>query len=227
MARAMDFVRILRSLEEVVYEAMTWIVFYPRTLWWSAVSPLRMLRYGQRELADSPDDQYTETLSPVLFLMITLALSHGLSQALAPAAMELRGAMARLMSSEQNQLITRSVAFAIFPLVFASQQLRRTGRSLDRNSLRAPFYAQCFIAALFSLALGLSTTLLRMDVGWARTLGAPLLVGSVLWYIGVQARWLRECCGVGLSVGLALAIYGFAKACAMVIAAALVLSWVV
>ena len=121
----MDFVRILRSLEEVVYEAMTWIVFYPRTLWWSAVSPLRMLRYGQRELADSPDDQYTETLSPVLFLMITLALSHGLSQALAPAAMELRGAMARLMSSEQNQLITRSVAFAIFPLVFASQQLRR------------------------------------------------------------------------------------------------------
>ena len=149
MARAMDFVRILRSLEEVVYEAMTWIVFYPRTLWWSAVSPLRMLRYGQRELADSPDDQYTETLSPVLFLMITLALSHGLSQALAPAAMELRGAMARLMSSEQNQLITRSVAFAIFPLVFASQQLRRTGRSLDRNSLRAPFYAQFFIAELF------------------------------------------------------------------------------
>ena len=126
----MDFVRILRSLEEVVYEAMTWIVFYPRTLWWSAVSPLRMLRYGQRELADSPDDQYTETLSPVLFLMITLALSHGLSQALAPAAMELRGAMARLMSSEQNQLITRSVAFAIFPLVFASQQ---PGARADRS----------------------------------------------------------------------------------------------
>ena len=113
-----------------VYEAMTWIVFYPRTLWWSAVSPLRMLRYGQRELADSPDDQYTETLSPVLFLMITLALSHGLSQALAPAAMELRGAMARLMSSEQNQLITRSVAFAIS---LSSSPHSSSGARADRS----------------------------------------------------------------------------------------------
>jgi len=220
----MDFVRILRSLEEAIYEAMTWIVFYPRTLWRSAVSPLKMLRYGQQELADSPDHQYTETLSPVLFLIITLALSHVLSQILAPTAMELRGTMARLMSSEQNQLITRSVAFAIFPLVFASQQLRRTGRALDRNSLRAPFYAQCFIAALFSLVLGLSTILLRIDVGWMRNLGALMLVGSVSWYVGVQARWLHECCGAGLFVALGLAIYGFAKASAVVIAAAFVLS---
>ena len=43
-------------------------------------------------------------------------------------------------------------------------------------------------------------------------------------YVGVQARWLRECCGAGLFVALGLAIYGFAKASAVVIAAAFVLS---
>jgi hypothetical protein len=28
----MDFMRILQSLEEFLYEAMSWIVFYPRAL---------------------------------------------------------------------------------------------------------------------------------------------------------------------------------------------------
>jgi len=27
----MDFLRIIRSLEELLYEVMTWLVFYPRT----------------------------------------------------------------------------------------------------------------------------------------------------------------------------------------------------
>ena len=81
----MDFIRILRSFEELLYELMTWIVLYPRTLWRSAVSPLGMLRYSLREVNDSPEEQYTETLSPVLFLMLTLALSHAIDQAF-PAA---------------------------------------------------------------------------------------------------------------------------------------------
>ena len=50
----MDFIRILRSLEELLYEAMTWIVFYPRTLWRSIRSPIRMLQYAQRELGMLP-----------------------------------------------------------------------------------------------------------------------------------------------------------------------------
>jgi hypothetical protein len=29
---AMDFVKIIRSVEEFLYEAMTWLLFYPRTL---------------------------------------------------------------------------------------------------------------------------------------------------------------------------------------------------
>lgn len=220
----MDFVRILRSLEELLYELMTWIVLYPRTLWRSAVSPLAMLRYSQREVADRLEEQYTETLSPVLFLMLTLALSHAIDQAFLPHRDELRGMLARLMSSEQNQLITRSVAFAIYPLVYASQQLRGEGKLLDRNTLRSPFFGQCFIAAVFALTLGLGSIMLRLDRAWVHPIGAIVTIASVAWYVAVQARWLRESHHAGNWSAAVRAVWGFAKATAIVLAAALALS---
>lgn len=221
----MDFIRILRSLEELLYELITWIVLYPRTLWRSAVSPLRMLRYSQRELADRPDERYAETLSPVLFLMLTLALSHAVDQSVVPDSFEMRGLMARLMSSEQNQLITRSVAFAIFPLVYASQQLRREDRQLDRNTLRTPFFGQCYIAAVFSFTVGLSAIMLRLSWGWFTYLGAVAAIASVAWYVVVEARWLREYYDVAGWSAIGLSLWGFIKASAIVLSAALMLSW--
>ena len=220
----MDFIRILRSLEELLYELITWIVLYPRTLWRTAVSPLAMLRYSQREIADSPEEQYTETLSPVLFLMLTLALSHSVEQSFVPSRTELHGLFGRLMSSEQNQLITRSVAFAIFPLMYASLQLRREGQRLDRNTLRRPFFGQCFIAAFFALALGLSTTMIQLDRGWIPYLGAAGAVASVAWYVAVQARWLREEHHSGGWSAAGRSAWTFVKATAIVLIAALALS---
>lgn len=225
---AMDFIRILRSLEELLYELITWIVLYPRTLWRSAVSPLGMLRYSQREVTDSLEEQYTETLSPVLFLMLTLALSHSVEQALVPHRGELHGLFGRLMSSEQNQLITRSVAFAIFPLIYASLQLRREGQKLDRNTLRRPFFGQCFIAAVFALTLGLSSTMMRLELDrdWIRYLGAAGAVASIAWYVIVQARWLREYHDPGRWSAAGRSVWAFVKATAIVLTAALALSWI-
>ena len=220
----MDFIRILRSLEELLYELMTWIVLYPRTLWRSAVSPLAMLRYSQREVTDSLDEQYTETLSPVLFLMLTLALSHAIDQAFIGHRDQLRGVLGRLMSTEQNQLITRSVAFALFPLVYAAQQLRCEGKRLDRNTLRAPFFGQCFIAAVMALTLGMGSVMLRLERDWVRYIGGLVAVGSIAWYVFVEARWLRESYHVGRWSAARLAVWGFVKATAIVLSAALALS---
>jgi hypothetical protein len=71
----MDFLRIIRSLEELLYEVRTWLVFYPRTLWRIAATPGRMMRYSDAEQADAPDRQYTATLSPPPFLMLTILIS--------------------------------------------------------------------------------------------------------------------------------------------------------
>lgn len=70
--------KLLKSLEELLYELVSWLLFYPITMWRSVLKPLNMMRYADTELADRPEDQSEDTLSPPLFLLITLLLSQGL-----------------------------------------------------------------------------------------------------------------------------------------------------
>lgn len=45
---AMDFLKIPKSFEEFVYEALTWLVLPPRTLFRILVAPARMTTMGVR-----------------------------------------------------------------------------------------------------------------------------------------------------------------------------------
>lgn len=218
----MDFVRILRSLEELLYEVMTWIVLYPRTMWRIATSPLAMLRYSDRELTEPPGKQYTDALSPPLLLMLTLALTHLAQDALIGSDPAVAGMMARLMSSEQNLLITRSVAFSIFPLMYATQQLRRSGQALDRETLRTPFFGQCYLAAVFSLFVGAAAVLIEQP-RW-RQAGLAVGLATCLWYLVIQVRWLRERNLARPWPAVGLACGAFLGALAIVVAAGVILS---
>lgn len=51
---ALDFMKLLKSLEELLYELVSWLLFYPLTMWRSVVRPLSMMRYADTELADRP-----------------------------------------------------------------------------------------------------------------------------------------------------------------------------
>lgn len=44
---------ILRSIEELLYEVMTWLIFYPRTMWQVIRHPGRMIDYSDHEQTDS------------------------------------------------------------------------------------------------------------------------------------------------------------------------------
>ena len=37
----MDFLKIVKSIEELLYEVMAWLVFYPKTLWRVIAHPSR------------------------------------------------------------------------------------------------------------------------------------------------------------------------------------------
>lgn len=78
----MDFVKLLKSLEEPPYELVSWLVFYPITLWRTLTRPLETTRCADLELTDKPEDQYEDTASPPMFLLITLVIAQGLSSAL-------------------------------------------------------------------------------------------------------------------------------------------------
>lgn len=188
--------KLLKSLEELLYELVSWLLFYPVTLWRSIVSPLSMMRYADAELADRPEDQYEDTLSPPLFLLITLMLSQGITGSL-PLVYDPSEAIKRL-GSGSNLLIARGVIFGIFPLCMAVTLLRWKKTRITRDTLRPPFFSQCYVAAPFALVLVLGIDFFAMPRGEGVVAGAIAATIATVWYAQAQVRWFMQDLGIGL-----------------------------
>ena len=44
----MDFMKLIESLDEALYSVMSWLLFYPLTLWRTIVQPLNMMAYADQ-----------------------------------------------------------------------------------------------------------------------------------------------------------------------------------
>jgi hypothetical protein len=205
--------QIIRSIENLLYEIMTWLVFYPRTLWQTIRHPLRMSEYSELEQSDAPEEQYTDMLSPPLFLLLSILITHGLELGFGAAESPPKGAIGRILyGSEETLLLTRAVVFSIYPLTYAVALVARSNRPLDRTTLRAPFYSQCYVAGLFALlisAAGLLAKTARYEVQIA---GGVLLAAALVWYITVQSMWLFDHLTIGRGKSISSAVLNFLKA---------------
>jgi hypothetical protein len=135
----MDFLKILKSFEEFVYEALTWLVLLPRTLWRIVLSPRRMTGYAGAQLASQSEAGFSEAISPPLLLILCVLISHFFDLAVRNPAPEVEAGLgAIVLSSEQNLLLYRTIAFGVWSLAGAVYLLVRTHRSVDRETLRAP-----------------------------------------------------------------------------------------
>ncbi len=220
----MDFMRVLKSLEELLYELVSWLVFYPLTLWRACVTPLSMMRYADLELADRLEDQYDDGISPPLFLLITLLLAQAVSTLMPRGAAE-TAAEAALTASDTNLLLVRGVIFGIFPLAMAVTLLVSKRIRITRNTLRPPFFSQCYVAAPFAFLLGLAFDLMLIPGGQRVTAGLVTLAAACVWYGQAQIRWIRHDLGHGTV--RAAALFGLAFSAALIAAfcVALAASW--
>lgn len=187
----MDFVKILRSVEELLYEAISWLLFHPLTLWRCIRHPGHLSDYTSSELGDLPDHQFTENISPPLFLMLSVLLAHAfeLSVGVRIESLPIDTEGTKLiLGSDTNLLGFRSFVFALFPLVMAVGMLRRRLVPINRESLREPFYLQCYVAAPFCLFLSLGSILIRLPGGGSKVVGTVLISVATGWYIWAETR---------------------------------------
>lgn len=196
----MDFLKLLKSIEELLYELVTWIVFYPLTVVKVLVRPVPMMAYAEAELRDDVDEQYADTVSPPIALLITLFLVHTM-EAIVPRTGA--AAIPGLLADDNNLIAFRAVAFSIFPLLLAIVYLRQRGTKLTRSSLRPGFYAQCYVALPFVIAFTIG--------GMIATRGQPviglLLMGAgYVWYVAVQTIWQSRDGKVGTGMACLAAI---------------------
>lgn len=202
----MGFLGIIRSIEDLLYEIMTWLVFYPRTLLKLLRHPLQMTSYSDREQDDAADEQYTDTLSPPIFLILTVLLCHAAELALGQQVDQVSGVLANLFAnSEETLLIYRLLAFSIVPLVFAVGMVNRSKLPIDRKTLREPFFSQCYLGALYVLIFSAASIIMRLGRHEAVIGGFVLLLVGTLAFVGLQALRLRLHLQIGHARSLLMA----------------------
>ncbi|QNA83552.1 hypothetical protein G4G27_05700 [Sphingomonas sp. So64.6b] len=187
----MSFVQFLKSLDDFLYEVMTWLIFYPITMWRTLRRPLAMMNYADTELGDNVEQQYTDTLSPPLFLLLTLLLSHVIELALVgenPIVKDNQG-VSMLISDDTSLLVMRLVMFSIFPLIMAAGLLRRQRTPFTRDTLKQPFYSQCYVAAPFAFLVGFAATIAQCHWTWSGLAALAIIAVAFIWYGTLQSRW--------------------------------------
>lgn len=190
----MNFFNLLQSLDELLYEVMSWLVFYPVTLWRTLVRPLKMMDYSDVEQGDEVDQQYTDTLSPPLFLLLSLILVHAAEIALVgnDAVIASKVGLAAFVSNNTDLIILRIVSYSLFPVMMATRMVRARKLRLDRDTLRAPFYSQCYVVAVLAMLLGGGVILIKLGHDWSALAGLAITLFALLWFGFLQTAWFNQ-----------------------------------
>lgn len=213
----MDFMKLLKSFEDFIFEAATWLLFYPLTLWRIARHPQETMDYSDREQSDDIEHRYDSALSPPLLLMVTLVLASMISSAAHVPPPDATSEMLKAITSTQQSLILfRSLLFSLVPLIAASSLVRRQGKQLSRQMLRGPFYAQCYLAAVCAAFTTVGDIFLRrpdLNNGF----GYAILGVGMIWFIAVQSTWFSRKLSIDRLKGLAIALWATVRAFAYVL----------
>lgn len=195
----MDFLKLIQSLDELLYEVMSWLIFYPVTLWRALAQPLKMMDYSEAELGDPAERQYTDTLSPPLFLLLTLVLCHAIELSIVGqnAVILRRTGLGGLVNDDSTYILLRVAFFSLFPLIMAARLVRARNVKLDRVPLKAPFYSQCYVTAPFALMVSTSGMLMQLAPGDSSLWGLALLLAALLWFGSLQILWFAQHLRIG------------------------------
>lgn len=187
----MDFMKLLKSIEELLYELITWFVFYPMTFWRIVRHPITMLAYAQKELTEKDHEQFDDAVSPPILLLLTLVLLHVLEGALAGGAPSV---FPTLLQDDRNLLVFRALAFSLFPLLFATIRLRNSGARMTRTTLKPAFYSQSYATVPFVMAisLGMQLSAHAHALPGGGIWGLMVMLAGTIWYIGVETEWLTR-----------------------------------
>lgn len=183
---------LLRSAEQLLYEVVAWLVFYPLTLWRCLKHPLAMIGYAENELNKPPEAQFQDALSPPIFLFLTLLLVHLIQTGVFQDSVILSG----VLGDTRNLLVFRAVAFSLFPILLGLQHVRLAGLRLSRETLRPMFYAQCYVTVPAVLALDVALMLGKSSAAWSDTAAWAIFLAGLIWYAGALMRGFMDHRGV-------------------------------
>jgi hypothetical protein len=220
------FILFLKSFENLLFEIMSWLVFYPRTLWRSGRHPLRMMKRSEQELSLPAPEQFKDVVGPPIFLLLTVIVAYAVEVAVVGASPIIDNGigLAALIQDNTTLILFRLFIVATLPLIAASFGVAALHRPLDRGTLQPLFYAQCFATTPVVLMLSIGASVSRLPQTAADQAAYAILAAAALFYLVVEAQWFTRETGRGPVVGLLWAVAAFVTSVAVLTAAVLLFS---
>jgi hypothetical protein len=187
----MDFFKLIQSLDELLYEIVSWFLFYPITLWRVLSRPIQTMLRVESELQKEQNLQFSDMIGPPLFLFLTLLVLHLVEVGLIGESELIRSqaGLDRFITNDANLVIFRVMAFGILPLTAARRLLKTRKAPLSKEFLRAPFYAQCYPAAVLAVLVSASGFAFRSRFPHHEEAALALILAAIGWLIIVETRW--------------------------------------
>ena len=185
----MDFLNLLRSAEELLFEVTMWIVLFPRTLWRSLRRPLLLAKRVNIELGQEGTRRFDDMVSPPLCLLLSLALGNVLAPSQA-GTFEGASALGQWVTqSFYNELIFSAIFIASLPLMFSWLLLRRQGHVFNRDNVRQPFYLQAYLVSPMAVVLPPAISLAMQSASpTMRWVATALAIAVVVAYVTNSSR---------------------------------------
>ena len=103
-------------------------------------------------------------------------------------------------------------------LAFAWISLKLERKRIDRETLRTPFFAQCYLSGATAILVSLGAAGIRYPSETATLAGLAVIAATTLWYLVIQHRWLMRLDGVGAVRAGLWALGGFTLSTSLVFA---------
>jgi hypothetical protein len=208
----MPFLIFLKSFEVLLYEVMSWLVFYPRTMWRAVRHPLQMMERTEDELKLAPAEQFRDVISPPIFLLLTVIAANSFEVAVVGnnALIDDGVGLAAMITDNSSLILFRLIVFASLPVVAGVLALAAMRRQVDRVTLQPVFYAQCFATTPVVLLCSIAATITRLPQRAANIPAAIIFAAAVLFFIIVEASWFVHEARQRPLVGVLWALAGFA-----------------
>lgn len=222
----MDFFKLLQSLDELLYEVVSWLIFYPVTLWRIIRSPLKLMMAAESELLQAERKQFDDVIPPPLFLLLTLILAHLVELVIlgrSKMAFE-NPELSNLLGNDFNLIAFRVLMLSILPLAASVRLVRARGQKLDREILKAPFYAQCYAAALFTIMLVSAFAVTGRQLSLSHPGFLVITAFALLWLYVIEAHWYAAQLKASLLLGFGQASILLAQWFVLLVAVLLALS---
>lgn len=185
----MDFVNILHSLEDALYEVVMWVLLLPKTLVRVSLHPGWIQPYVTEEWGKKLDKRFQGYLSPMIFWFLLGILPYAVWN---PNFNIHSGTTPTFVGPTESTFLLNAFGLIIFPTYYAVllQRLRR--EPIEKDAIKRLFYIQCYVHTPIVL---LSVPLIFLFLNWISERVSPSAAmtvnpGLLFGYAGLMGVWI-------------------------------------